>query len=160
MNYERICKDCIKDWWKKHPTGLTVDMPKKWRPAPHPGPRCVTHHRAFKKHQSNLSHTRRTVHTYGLAPGEYEKLYAIQGGRCAGCKRAMGKSRRLAVDHDHAHCPGKESCGSCVRGLLCGRCNDTLAHFRDDPELLRGLATYLESWPSWQLPGRGRYRRV
>jgi len=54
----------------------------------------------------------------------------------------------MAVDHDHKCCPGKTSCGQCVRGLLCWNCNDTLATFRDNPEKLRGLAHYLENWPS------------
>jgi hypothetical protein len=27
------------------------------------------------------------------------------------------------VDHDHACCPGENTCGQCVRGLLCNFCN-------------------------------------
>lgn len=63
---------------------------------------------------------------YGLAEGDYQRLYEAQGGRCAICQRATGKTKRLAVDHDHACCPGKTSCGLCVRGLLCGPCNQTI----------------------------------
>jgi hypothetical protein len=33
-------------------------------------------------------------------------------------------------------------------GLLCHGCNDDLARVRDDPAKLRGLADYLEHWPS------------
>ena len=39
--------------------------------------------------------------TYGLTAEQYDALLARQGGRCAIC-RARPKSKRLAVDHDHA----------------------------------------------------------
>jgi uncharacterized C2H2 Zn-finger protein len=70
--------------------------------------------------------------TYGLEPGDYDKLYRFQGGRCALCQRGKGITKRLAVDHDHKCCPGPVSCGKCVRGLVCGRCNSVLAHARDE----------------------------
>lgn len=78
---------------------------------------------------------------YGLAPGDYEKLLAAQGGRCAitGC-RATGKTKRLAVDHDHAS--GE------VRGLLCGPHNQLIGYNRDSPEAFRSMAEYLESPPA------------
>lgn len=37
--------------------------------------------------------------------------------------------RNVQVDHDHACCPRESSCGLCVRGLLCHRCNHTIASF-------------------------------
>ncbi|SHU54419.1 endonuclease VII domain-containing protein [Mycobacteroides abscessus] len=53
--------------------------------------------------------------TYGITPAEYQALYTAQGGVCAICQRATGKTRRLAVDHNHQ--TGE------VRGLLCKTCN-------------------------------------
>jgi hypothetical protein len=36
----------------------------------------------------------------------------------------MGKHRLSChVDHDHGCCTGKRTCGRCVRGIVCGRCN-------------------------------------
>jgi hypothetical protein len=132
-----VCKDCRAE-------GITT-----LRKTPHPGPRCVTHHRAFKARQRAASHHRRKDEDFGLGPGGYERLYAAQGGACGGCGVIPGPSaRRLAVDHDHSCCPGKTSCGRCVRGLLCYRCNDTLARYRDDGDKLVALARYLREWPS------------
>ena len=82
----KSCKDC---------------EPGSKRPAPHPGPRCVTHWRAEKKRRSKVAHGRGIQERYGIDEQQYDALYAIQGGRCAICLRATGKVRRLAVDHDH-----------------------------------------------------------
>jgi hypothetical protein len=57
---------------------------------------------------------------HGLTPERYAALLESQGGVCADCRTAT----TLTVDHAHACCPGKYSCGKCVRALLCGPCND------------------------------------
>lgn len=80
------------------------------------------------------------MEAYGLRLGEYAALYAAQGGKCALCLRATGARKRLAVDHDHA--TGE------VRGLLCGVCNRTLGHFRDDPQAFLRCAAYLNQPPA------------
>lgn len=80
--------------------------------------------------------------TYGITKAEYDELYEFQGGCCALCTRATGKTKRLSVDHDHV--TGE------VRGLLCGTCNKILGHARDDAAFFaRGLG-YLQT-PPWRL---------
>ena len=86
--------------------------------------------------------------TYHITKEEYDALFQNQGHQCANpaCGRSQpgGKGNQWHVDHDHRCCPGKTSCGKCVRGLLCGTCNIGLGSFRDDPEIIRGALRYLE----------------
>lgn len=121
MIKRRPCKDCD-----------TEGVPEaKWRPAPHPGPRCTTHHRARRKAVSLAAHGKRTEKNFGLTAEQYWTIYACQGGRCFGCGFATGRTKRLAVDHDHelalehGHDP-KQGCVLCVRALLCGPCNQII----------------------------------
>ena len=65
--------------------------------------------------------------TYKLTPEDLERMWEEQGGEC-GLK--CGDSLELKdthVDHDHECCPGKKSCGQCVRMLLCQKCNVALS---------------------------------
>lgn len=72
---------------------------------------------------------------YGISAAAYRALFDSQAGRCAVCRKLPGK-KRLSVDHCHAT--------GLVRGLLCGNCNFSIGYAKDDPEILRGLADYLE----------------
>lgn len=83
---------------------------------------------------------------FGITVERYEELLRDQDGGCAICLTVPAPAApRLAVDHDHACCPGKKSCGACVRGLLCGDCNRAIGLLRDDTEAIRRAASYLES---------------
>lgn len=63
-----------------------------------------------------------------------------------------GKARApLVVDHDHACCAGGTSCGECVRGLLCFRCNNALGYALDSSDILKGAARYLDTYRQRQL---------
>jgi hypothetical protein len=67
---------------------------------------------------------------YGVTPAEYRAMFRAQGGRCFVCRKAKGKSRRLAVDHNHE--TGE------VRGLVCSgsrdpkTCNRLIAFYTRD----------------------------
>ena len=127
----RKCKDC---------------PPDSKRPAPFGGPRCSTHNRAVVKARKAAARASRLEKTYGLKAGQYEAMYAAQGGVCAICQRATGASKALAVDHDHET--------GYVRGLLCSVDNKLLGHFRDDPEALFRAANYLLNPPAHEVIGK------
>lgn len=61
---------------------------------------------------------------YKVEPPDKDATCDICGGR-------HDTDRRLHVDHDHRCCPGKRSCGKCVRGFLCTRCNIRLVAIED-----------------------------
>lgn len=81
---------------------------------------------------------------YNISLEEYNQLLEKQNGVCAICHRAEKDGRRLAVDHDHSCCASGKSCGKCIRGLLCIRCNVfILENSREN--FIRGLA-YLDKY--------------
>jgi hypothetical protein len=147
------CKDCETGWVL---AGNAPPRPGKPRATPYPGPRCKSHHYLKRAADRKRAHGRHIEKTKGITSVQYDALYEAQGRVCAGCKRATGTARRLAVDHDHAlarlHAhPHEQACALCVRGLLCSRCNDVMAHVRDSPELLVGMANYLIEPPAVQV---------
>lgn len=86
---------------------------------------------------------------FGLTPETFAEMLAAQNGRCAICDTDDPKGNRVStwtVDHDHTCCPGKTSCGRCVRGLLCNRCNRGIGMFGDDPVILESAAAYLRHY--------------
>lgn len=82
---------------------------------------------------------------YGISLEGYERLVDKQDDRCAICGDVNASGRALGVDHDHECCPGNQSCGKCVRGLLCSNCNMAIGLLRDSPERLRAALVYVES---------------
>lgn len=122
---KRRCRDCEPD----------VN-----RPAPHQGPRCATHHREAVKAAKKRRHDAYVAKTYGVSRGFYQLLLEAQDGRCAICRKATGRARRLAVDHCH-------KTGD-PRGLLCYHCNRVVGLWGDDPEVFRRAARYLVDPPA------------
>nr|DAX20884.1 MAG TPA: Recombination endonuclease VII [Caudoviricetes sp.] len=117
------------------------------RATPYPGPRCATHHGLEMKRRKQASRERSLMKRFGITMAEYEAIYEHQGGVCYICRRATGKSRALAVDHDHET--------GYIRGLLCSSCNKgVIGHLRDSVETLQRAITYLEDPPAQQVIGK------
>lgn len=99
--------------------------------------------------------SRNLMRSYGITATQFDAMLAAQGGVCAICGQSADavttRITRLVVDHDHKCCPGKRSCGKCVRGLLCNWCNRLLGMALDDPKRLLAGARYLETTKPGQL---------
>jgi hypothetical protein len=113
------CKQCTLDY--------NADRARKhW--AAHPE---LAEHRA---RQNRVITLRRF---YGITVDDYEWLLSFQGGLCRICRTApSGRRKTLSVDHCHAT--------DRIRGLLCDTCNRAIGLLRDDPEILRQAAAYLD----------------
>jgi hypothetical protein len=101
---------------------------------------CYSCEAAVKKERLARSHDVYVSKTYGIPLGSYALLYEAQGGQCFICRRATGRTKRLAVDHDHKT--------GLVRGLICKPCNWLLGHSRDDPEFFDRAKAYLLNPPA------------
>ena len=78
----------------------------------------------------------------GITMADYEQRLKDQDGVCAICHQPQRDRRKKYLAIDHCHTNGH------VRGLLCTQCNTMLGNARDNPELLRNAALYLESHTS------------
>ena len=83
----------------------------------------------------------RVKRIYNLTPYQYDSLIINQEGKCAICE--VKSVSYLSVDHNHDCCSGRTSCGECVRGLLCNRCNLGLGAFDDNIDKLLRAVDYL-----------------
>jgi hypothetical protein len=135
------CIDCI------------ADPPKTVRPiveggGPRSG-RCATHYREFRKRQRQAAARGRARARSGLSDGELEELLAFQNG-CCPCGRPFRRQpcrdhcHYKAREHDH---PEDRGCRDCMRGLLCGLCNQLIDKY--SAAGLRALADYRDD-PPWQ----------
>lgn len=80
---------------------------------------------------------------YMMTPIQFRDMYDRQGGACAICGYKFTSRTSIHVDHDHSCCPTGVSCGGCVRGLLCRRCNTLIGQADDDLNVLRKAIAYL-----------------
>jgi Recombination endonuclease VII len=138
---ERTCTKC------GHTGPLETDFPKR-NEGSYQGYRyeCSTCTRialAKRERKHELKH-------YHLTPEKYAEMSEAQNHRCLLCGRTASeadpKAKHLCVDHDHACCLGQQTCGQCIRGLICQQCNRMLGNARDDFETLLAAATYVKSW--------------
>lgn len=124
------CVDCLAE-------GITTNRPIESGTRK---PRCATHTRAHKKRARFNAHGRTVEKTYGISQEDYWALYEAQAGRCAICRVATGKVRRLAVEHDHQ--TGE------VFGLACGPCNIMLGRLGRSADAYSRVINYLYDPPA------------
>lgn len=95
---------------------------------------CKVCHSKQSQIKAQKNHLRRK---YNLSLDEYQTKLENQKYCCSLCGKTQEEEKSaLCVDHDHT--TGK------VRDLLCRVCNRALGLFKDDPQLLRKAADYLE----------------
>ncbi len=106
-----------------------------------------TQARAWAARNTHRKRNSRLKSEFNITLEDYNALLEKQNGKCAICgKESTGiqetgkRERSMHVDHNHE--TGE------VRGLLCAQCNFGIGHFRDNPQILRAAADYLDSFSS------------
>lgn len=105
--------------------------------AEHKDERAVNQRKHYVKNKEKIHLSQRAYRIkrkYGLTITQYEELIA---NGCYVC----GTMDNLQVDHDHTCCPGKITCGKCIRGCLCRNHNQAEGHFKTIEEIV-ALLTY------------------
>ena len=111
-----------KEWWKEYRKTIPAEV-------------------------ARARHRKIWLARYGLTLDDYMAMVQAQNGVCAICGGVEiardGTVANFDIDHDHACCPADFSCGKCIRGLLCRRCNLLLGMVKDDANLIDAAAAYL-----------------
>ena len=82
-------------------------------------------------------------HYYKITKDEFDAKMISQDSKCVICGKPL---TRPSLDHGHNCCPGKKSCGKCIRGILCQGCNTILGLAQDSIEVLQNAIQYLRSY--------------
>jgi len=100
---------------------------------------------------------RRLMYTYKITLEKYEQMSI---GGCEICGENPYEHKILHVDHDHKCCPVKyvngnarklKTCGVCIRGVLCNRCNAAVGRYekgvmRKDYPLKDKIVKYVQKY--------------
>ena len=80
------------------------------------------------------------VYLYGITLEDKNALLEKQNYRCKSCGSGDpgNKTGRWHVDHIKGT--------KIIRGILCQRCNQAIGLARENPDALRAMARYLETW--------------
>lgn len=106
------------------------------------GYECMTSRRKWRKSVTPETRRREALQAkYGI--GAIAEITSDES-TCPICLRV---DLEMHVDHDHLCCPGKTTCGRCIRGYICRDCNLGLGRFSDSPERLLMAIAYLASPP-------------
>lgn len=86
---------------------------------------------------------------YRMTAAQWQEMFDRQLGLCYLCDDPLDldakRQRAIHVDHDHSCCPGDRTCGKCIRGIACARCNQGIGSFRDDPDRMIKAAERLRT---------------
>ncbi len=91
-----------------------------------------------KRERTQYNHEWHLKTKYGLSQEQWDKLFALQGNKCAICgKKKFGEGKRG---------PHTDHCGNGghIRGILCRSCNTALGHFGHSVRRLRSAIKYME----------------
>lgn len=97
--------------------------------------------RRLRRAQQGLRDCSKAQH--GMTDEEFVTF--MNEAECAVCGSPDPQGAGWHVDHDHSCCPGRFSCGKCIRGILCGKCNMGIGLLGDTVAGLKAALEYMEA---------------
>lgn len=97
------------------------------------------HKNRCNKCQINMKKHSALLKKYKITLNKWNEIVESQGGGCAIC----GEIEKLCVDHDHSCCSGNQTCGNCIRGIICDKCNRAIGLMKNNPFILKNASKYL-----------------
>lgn len=124
-NNSKKVKECLKRWYVKNGKNYYKINSKRIKELHKI--RVKNNPKKFEIKYKNDSWRKlgiKTANNLIFSIKDYNKLYKIQKGKCAICKKHSKKFKRaLAADHNHTT--------NIVRGLLCIKCNSVLGFYEN-----------------------------
>lgn len=77
--------------------------------------------------------------SFKLSEEQFVNLINDQDNLCAVCRINIPTQ----IDHDHSCCLKIPTCGNCIRGVVCKRCNILLGYLETDKNILQLALIYL-----------------
>lgn len=122
-----------KKWAKEHRERVNIYQ-RKW--AKQNKEKVKLAHKKWADKNPDYLHYWAARYHFGLTRVEYDRMYQIQEGACAICRKHQTEfKKRLAIDHNHK--TGR------VRGLLCDACNHLIANAKENTCILQATIQYL-----------------
>jgi len=115
-----VCKDCHKEYRREH---YLANRDK-----------YISKARAWEEKNGGKLAVR-----YNLSAEQVAELLAKYDSKCWLCQEKPATH----IDHNHSCCSGATSCGKCIRGILCSKCNTGLGFLGDNMTGLQRAMKYL-----------------
>lgn len=145
-----MCRQCAKEYAREMRESLKVAPPKtcddckETKPASDfYGPNALYCKQCRRKWNTKGKMAARNAalkQRFNITQEDYESMLLNQGGVCAICGQPPKEGNHLHVDHCHKT--------GVVRALLCRGCNVAIGSMREDPDVLRRAALYVEKYNS------------
>lgn len=128
---QRACKQCKDDDQRRRRVAISARERRKREKDPEKYRLKARKYHLLKRFKLTLE--------------QFSEMFKAQGECCASCGTTEHGGTNWHIDHDHTCCPSvsKETCGDCVKAILCHTCNVGAGMFNDDPVRLRQLADYI-----------------
>jgi hypothetical protein len=146
--HERKCKTCRREEMNLHNDSIRPEINKRYKEhyALNREAERARGKNKYNRDREKLS-IRRMYNRYKLTPEQFNTLFLKQGKCCAICRSPNPGIKWWQVDHDHSCCNDdkRDTCGKCVRGILCHTCNKALGLLKDSPTVLQTALEYIKN---------------